>query len=98
MRIAMISGPPAIPSFSGTGMPGMANGSEPKMMPRMMPTKMVAMFGAFKRRMLLPILLATRSTASSGPTTMMRSPTCNGKVADAKRSMPWRVTRVTLTP
>ena len=84
----MMSGPPAIPSFMGTGMPGMAMGSEPKMMPMMMPTKMVAMFGASRRRIELPILLATRSTASSGPTTMMRSPTCRGRVGEAKMSMP----------
>ena len=86
--MAMISGPPARPNFTGTGMPGMANGKEPKMMPRMIPTKMVAMFGAFRRRMELPIWLATRSTASSGPTTMILSPTCKGSPAEAKRSMP----------
>ena len=86
--MAIISGPPAIPNFMGTGIPGMARGSEPKMIPMMMPTKMVAMLGASRRRMELPILLATRSTASSGPTTIILSPTCNGRVVEAKRSIP----------
>ena len=75
MRMAMMSGPPAIPSFMGTGIPGMAMGSEPKMMPMMMPMKMVAMLGAFSFLAELPISVVTRSTASLGPTTMMRSPT-----------------------
>ena len=98
MRMAMISGPPAKPNFTGTGMPGMAKGNEPKISPRKTPTKIVAIFGAFRRRTEFPIWLATRSTASSGPTTMILSPTCRGRLAEAKRSMPCRVRRVTLTP
>ena len=86
--MAMISGPPAIPSFTGMGMPGMAKGNDPKMMPMMIPMKMVAMFGAFNRWAELPIRLVTRFTASSGPTTMIRSPTCSGRLTLAKRSMP----------
>jgi hypothetical protein len=37
MRIAMISGPPAIPSFRGTGIPGIARGILPKRIPIMIP-------------------------------------------------------------
>ena len=33
----------------------------------------------------------------SVPVTKMRSPTCKRRSRAAKRSMPWRVTRVTLT-
>ena len=47
MRMAIISGPPAKPSFTGTGIPGIANGNEPKIRPRNIPTKIVAMLGAF---------------------------------------------------
>ena len=58
----------------------------------------VAMFGALSRRMELPIMSDTRLTASSGPTTIKRSPTRRCRDALAKMSIPWRVTRVTLTP
>ena len=37
MRMAMISGPPAKPSFTGTGMPGITKGNDPKIRPRNMP-------------------------------------------------------------
>ena len=94
----MISGPPAIPSFRGTGMPGIAIGSEPNTIPIIIPMNIVAMFGASRRRMELPIMSDTRFTASSGPTTIMRSPTRRWSDALAKMSIPWRVTRVTLTP
>ena len=88
MRMAMINGPPAKPNFTGTGIPGMTRGNEPKISPRKIPTKIVAMFGAFRRLWEFPIWLATRLTASSGPTTMILSPTCRGSPAEAKRSIP----------
>ena len=88
MRMAMMSGPPAIPSLRGTGIPGMAIGSEPKMIPTRMPMKMVAMLGASRRLIELPSTSATRLTRSSGPTTITRSPTCSGRWGLAKRSMP----------
>ena len=36
-RMATISGPPASPSFSGVGIPGMAKGILPTMTPRKIP-------------------------------------------------------------
>ena len=44
--MAMISGPPAKPSFIATGMLGMLIGRLPKRIPTMIPIKIVAMFGA----------------------------------------------------
>ena len=98
MRMAMISGPPAIPNFKGTGIPGMANGREPKIIPTIMPTKIVAMLGASRRFTELPIISATRFTFSSGPTTKILSPTWKWWFLPAKMSIPWREIRVTLTP
>ena len=75
MRIAMISGPPAIPSFIGTGMPGIAKGMLPKRIPTMIPMKIVAMLGVSRRLTELPIKSAMRFTLSVGPTTSILSPT-----------------------
>ena len=94
----MINGPPAKPSFNGTGMCGIVNGKLPKRMPTIMPIKMVAIFGVFRRFSELPISSATRLTFSSGPTTIMRSPTLKWWLRLAKRSIPWRLMRVTFTP
>ena len=93
--MAIISGPPARPSFTGLGMPGKAKGMLPKTMPTRMPIKMDAMFGWSSRFTELPNRRVTRFTASSGPTTIRRSPICR---RFAKSSMPERVTRVTFTP
>ena len=68
------------------------------MIPTMIPTKMVAIFGALRRFSELPIIEATRLTFSSGPTTMIRSPTIKRWLRPAKRSIPCRLIRVTFTP
>ena len=56
------------------------------------------MFGWSRRFNWLPSNFATRPTASSGPTHITRSPTCNVKLRAANRSIPERLTRVTFTP
>ena len=84
----MISGPPARPSFSGTGIPGIANGMLPKIRPMRIPMKIVAIFGASRRLTELPMSSATRFTFSSGPTTITRSPVWKWWLREAKRSIP----------
>ena len=95
--MATTSGPPARPSLTGVGIPGNAMGRLPHRIPRKMPTNNVIMFGSLRRFKELPSTLATRSTASSEPTTMTRSPTCSIRLGLANRSTPERLTRVMLT-
>jgi len=96
--MATTNGPPARPNFTGVGMPGKAIGKLPKKIPKNIPTKIVTIFGWSRRFRELPSTLATRSTASCWPTTITRSPTCRVRCGSANRSIPERLTRVTLTP
>ena len=88
IRMAIIRGPPAMPSFMGTGMPGTAKGMLPKRIPMTIPMKMVAMLGWSRRFIALPIRAATLLTDTSSPTTIMRSPTCSGILLEANISIP----------
>ena len=52
--MAIISGPPARPSFNGTGIPGTAKGMLPNIRPMMIPIKIVAIFGVSRRFSIFP--------------------------------------------
>ena len=96
--MAMMSGPPAKPSFTGIDIPVMWKGRLPKMIPTSIPTKMVSRLGLSSRVFWLPSFEAKMLTASSGPTTTSLSPTCRLTFGWANSSIPERKMRVTLTP
>jgi len=85
-----------MPSFTGVGMPGMANGKLPRMMPNRMPVKIGNSPGSSRRFRELPSRCATFSICFSSPTTVSLSPNCSTMSGCATSSMPARVIRVIL--
>ena len=93
-----MSGPPARPSFTGIGIPGIKKGMLPNRIPRKIPTNIVTMGGSFNLFSVLPSSFSTLLMFSSSPTTITRSPTCKVRLVAPSRSIPERFTRVILTP
>ena len=91
-------GPPAMPSFTGMLIPGMANGILPSNNPVTMPINTEVRFGVRSSLASLPRIRPAFSIERASPTIVTRSPSCSLSERDGRRSIPARFTRVILMP
>ena len=96
--IATISGPPARPSLSGVGMPGIATGMLPTITPRKMPRNAGRISGWSSAVSESPNSFAAAAMLSGVPTTSNLSANFTRISRRPVNLNPPRVTRLTVTP